>query len=248
MIRQVASPELKAGFRVRQGVLDLPSEFVIVPPGVENFSSYSEVDAAGLIQRSGARATWTAMRRDAVAYAYYDFGGPVWKDFEFDFICVTTNVEAGDSSSRPLMASIGLSNHLDTVSGLGDLAGEAAMIVYLYENAQIDDFQKFYIWQHEDGGGSLSDAGAYRAIGTFYMTFGRKGTDCYLRIYSDAARTVLLDDLSIVGSAAYNYRYIMIAISWDSGTDPADHSSGYVENLNIKKPSRNLACGFDIAP
>jgi len=67
-----------------------------------------------------------------------------------------------------------------------------------------------------------------------YLTIKRNGTVGTLKIYSDAARTELIETLTITCNTT-TYRYLHVVRSGEWSTDPDDHISGFVRNLDLQE-------------
>ena len=195
---------------------------------VEDFTTYFEND--GDIEKTENTVTFTTMRRDADAYVYKDFGAGHFGDFEHLFTFRLTAGEAGDISDRNW-------GDIHTLSdGIGSVADNDndTFGVSLIQNQGINDKVYFLLKQKENTVLVDSDKSAlYDAGSSLYMTIKRAGTVGTLKIYSDSARTNLLETLTITCNTT-TYRYLHVIRSGKWVEDPADHISGFVRNLDLQ--------------
>ncbi len=168
-------------------------------PNLPSLTSYTKVDTPGRISLTETRATGTGIRRTETNYAYWD-GGANWvNDIELYFsIYVDSSTAADDAliSSGFTVSAVGavqswgstdIQIRLDTVSGTRRVrlirgAGGASDDFTILQNTQY-----FCVLRR----GAASDT-------------------VTLEVYSDAARSTLLDTLSLSGfggSTRYRYHY-----------------------------------------
>jgi len=200
----------------------------------EDFTTYYEYDSAGDITKTASTVTFDTMRRDAAAYVVKDFGAGHFGDFEHLFTFHFTGGEAGDISGRN-WADIHL---LSDAQGPVSLNDNDIFGVSLAQSSDEDDWVFFVLKQKENGVLVDSDTSAYSYnIGVSrYMTIKRAGTTATLKIYSDSARTNLIETLTITCNTT-TYRYLHVVRSMnDLVNDPADHISGYVRDLDLQEP------------
>lgn len=198
-------------------------------PNYENFSKYTEVDPGVDITVIDTRITWTTMIRNVADYVYEDYGIANFGDFEFQFNYTLTDVEAGDASNQNFMAFVALANHF---GAFNPAAGIDWLACVAQQSGATDDKFRFRIAQYTGGINDFFVSGAVRDIGTYYLTFNRTGIAIFLKVYSDIARTNLLETLTDGGNGDNTaYRYLHGIQSWNSVSDPNDHSTGYIEYL-----------------
>ena len=190
----------------------------------EDFTTYTEDDAAGDLTFVALKVDWNTMRRDSDSHLFKDYGVDAFGDFEAQFTFDLTDVEAGDSSYVAIMWPFSLSNSDDGRAGVHATGGIG---LELSQEGSIDDKFRFRLFQV----GVFNAYGGYRAIGKFYITIDRSGTNVRFRLYTDEARTNLIETISSAGGTTTEYRYSLVSIGYDIGTDPADHSTGNIENL-----------------
>ena len=193
-----------------------------------DFNDYTEVDADGDITIASTRIDWDTMKRSAVSYVYRDYGVDYFGDFAFNYTFCFTDIEAGDASNQHILASLVLTDEIGDyrTTFYPDWCG-----VMTRQNGLTDDQFQFRLIQYTGSALQFVEDGAYRNIGIFYLTFDRIGQTIRLRVYSDSARTTLLETLSNVGGNIDRYRYLYGIQNngpHDPPADPNDHSTGYM--------------------
>jgi len=165
-------------------------------------------DFEGIEETSGSdyKVIVTSITRDEDAYIYKDFGSDHFDALDIDFEAKMTS---GSSGICGIMA---LANAIDDLAYLSS----PAVNVIFHESGGV-----YKIWLNR----GPQDAYDYYECSldtTYYMTLNRTaGSDTIeLKIYSDSARTNLLDTLSVSGFGSAKYRYLYAVDSWD--TDQAD--------------------------
>ncbi|KKN23193.1 hypothetical protein LCGC14_0907360 [marine sediment metagenome] len=198
---------------------------------VEDFTAYTETDPNSRITVTANKVAWSALQRQESAWVYADKGAAF---FDGDFTHILTVNLAAASSGGFLMAWA-LTNDIDGFRTIDNANGDG---LFLGLGAPTGTDETVGI--HElDGGLLYSDS--YTLVGamphTVYVklvrdeSVGTYGT-FYAYIYSDAARTTLLDTLSItLHSSKKDYRYIFPCQAWVDDTTLS--TTGYTEDLNI---------------
>lgn len=193
----------------------------IVLVGYEDLTTFTKVDSNSDITVTANRLDFDSMRRDATAYVYKDYGVDFFMDFEIEFeFAITT----GGYTSQVVFAAVcNTPGTLVDIDGTRDAitifsyvyGGGAGIYLFDYDN-YVNDY-----YQH-----NLS------VIGPIYCTFTRSGTTATLAMYTDVAKTILLDTLSVTCTAA-PYRYLTVCASLGAGVDPAYTQTGYTEDFKI---------------
>jgi len=207
-------------------------------PIYQNFSKYTEVDSAADITIIDRVVTWATMRRDAISWVVYDFGADYFGDFYCDFTLDFSDIEAGDTSNRHIM---GLCSFSNTVGTFADNLGGDMLIIMPRQYSLVDDVYRYDVYQYTGGvlDFSISDDTNYD-MSKHYLTFGRIGNNITLKVYTDEARTVLIETLTDTGSTQ-KYRYFHVMTSYDSAADGANHSSGTVSHVSFEKTEGGYA-------
>lgn len=198
---------------------------------VENFTTYAEVNPNSHISKTATRATSTTLGRDETAYLYKDkTAGFFAGDFEH---LVTTYLSSTDTNGRGgvWMISNDLGDRrtltVDAKDYLGLFWAEIGGLYYLYLTKL-------------DSAGTLSDPSSALSITTNYYlkivrdesigTYGK----IYCYIYSNLARTTLVDTLEIELSEKLDFRYIYAAQSYNDDVASATISL-WSENLDLQE-------------
>ena len=194
-----------------------------------DFLDYTEIDGANDITVSNEKIEWSSMRRDADAYVYYDYGVDSFDDFQHNFTLIISGVWSVTSSSRDLMDVYRIGNGYGSMTDYPGISNNYLRLL-VKENGANED--KFELRFHQVTGGvtDFIDISAIYNIRMLYITVERIGVNLNCRLYSDLSRTVLLETLtSGVSGSGLDYRYIQPVTSREQFTDPADHSTGYIE-------------------
>ena len=199
-------------------------------PIYENFTEYTEVDSAADIAKTDKVITWSTMQRDAASWVVYDFGVDYFSDFQCNFTSDFSDIEAGDTSNRHINSLVMLSNSIGTFA---DNIGGDLLTVLPRQNGAVDDVHRYDLIQYTGGvmDFTVVDVTNY-AMPRHYSTLERIGTTITLRVYTDEARTVLVDTLTDTGNNE-KYRYFHALASYDSAGDGADHSTGIIANVTF---------------
>lgn len=194
-----------------------------------DFLDYIEVDSANDITVLAKKIDWVTMRRDADAYVYRDYGVDHFGDFEHNFTLVFTDIEAGGAVSRDVMDVYRIGNGYGSMTDYHVMNSNYLRLL-VKQTTSVDD--KFNLRLHQVTGGvsDFADNSAIYNVRTLYVSVIRVGSDVDCYLYSDSDRNNLLEVLTSGASGSNTaYRYLQPITSRDQGTDPADHSTGYVE-------------------
>ncbi len=209
---------------------------------VENFEDYTEVDPNSRITVTATRCTFTALTPAEEAWVYLDKGVD---HFDGDFEHLLTVKETAHNVTNNYV-TVGVWGLANTIASVWDIASASGSCLAVWHYNNIGNDYRLYLVEIYEGvfaGDAYGDA----VEGTVYYTkikrdeaVGTYGT-LYQYIYSDAARTNLLDTTSIaLHTSKKDYRYIYgIQASDRDGTVSL---SGYCENLDLQEipPSPNL--------
>lgn len=199
---------------------------------IENFLAWNEQDPEFRILRTAPRVAWTHMDRRQVAGAFVwrDFGAGHFGDFQHLLDFHVTQIEAGDPSSRYIMAPYYLQDQ--NVWNPPD-----KLAIDISQDTNVDDKCRFNFLQLVGGVVQFVWSSPWRmAPLTRYLTIERTGINSRLRIYTDAARTILdMDSGNRVG-VVDTYRYCHVSTGYNFVKDPGDWSTGWVENLDLQEP------------
>ncbi len=193
---------------------------------IQDFTApnYTEVDASTRLTVTATKITAVDCDRDIDAYVYKDFG----VDY---FNALNTYFEVYQSSATLLygdIANIGFSNTVNAVD-----AWESTSISAQWNRAASVPYYRFYLVR---GAQAATDYYIAAQDTLYYCTMSRAaGNDAAtIKVYSDAARTTLLDTLSVAGYGTAKWRYCYGFASWNDGTAGADWD-GYTQNLDFNE-------------
>jgi len=179
-----------------------------VTPTYFDFTEWVEVDEDGDITVAANLITVDSMRRDAVSYLYMDMGA----DYFGDFIHYLT-VRFTDAQTIAGGACWGLSNGAHTYQDKDDANLGLVLEWYFQSSAKLQ-----WILKDQETGQVDYYENSYNA--TVYLTIQRAGTTLTCKLYSNAARTTLLDTLTVT-CATTKYRYVELIQSRDSPSNPS---------------------------
>ncbi len=183
----------------------------------EDLSTYSEVDPNSHISATSSRMTGTNINRNETAYAYYDKGADYFDALDIDFDIKATNLDSND-----ILGVFGISNTLNHTGAFGK--SDIKVIFYKPSGGSMG----LYIIANTSDNMTISLDTIY------YCTLERSAgsANVSLKVYSDAARTTLLDTLAVtLETASTKHRYIFGISSQYTNNNYA--ANGYVENVVI---------------
>ena len=192
---------------------------------LQNLTTYTEQDTNNRFSETSTRATFTNSPCNETNYLYYDFGVDYFAGdftFLFDFI-----VSSGGNGSNTI---IGLGNDLSDYR-TNQVASKSQLCIRLGYNGGSFTIELIEL----DSGSETSDNYAGTINTNYYLTFtrdesvGTYGT-IYCYVYSDSARTTLLDTLTLtLNTSKKDFRYFFALQSYNNGTAVAQ--TGYMEYL-----------------
>lgn len=183
----------------------------------EDLSTYSEVDPNSHISATSSRMTGTNINRNETAYAYYDKGADYFDALDIDFDIKATNLDSND-----ILGVFGISNTLNHTGAFGK--SDIRIAYYKPSSGSTG----LYLTANTSDNMTISLDTIY------YCTLERSAgsANVSLKVYSDAARTTLLDTLAVtLETASTKHRYIFGISSQYTNNNYA--ASGYVENVVI---------------
>lgn len=193
-----------------------------------DFTSYTETDPNGRITVTADEIAFAGLTRNEDAHVYKDFGVAYFSgDFNIDFEFRRTALNTG------IAVICGLTNDVDDFRAL-ITGGKDYQGVHLSEAGDV-------AMGELDGGTPYFDGYAVSNGTTYYCTFVRDESigsygRLYLYIYSDAARTTLLDTLQVdLHTSKKDFRYLFFLDTYNDGQG-AFTISGSVYNAAIYEP------------
>jgi len=191
--------------------------------------AWTEEDPGTDIVVTAPKVAWTALPRNLDSYVYYDFTAAYFDgDFRHEFEISATHVDDG-----AIVVFWMLSNDIDDISGLMG-ANKSLLGAFIDYGAS-----NWYITLVErDGAASYQQNSANFSYDTpYYITIvrdesvGTYGT-FYCYIYSDMARTVLVDKQELtLHTSKKDFQYLFSCNTYnDTG---AQTGTGYTQNLRL---------------
>lgn len=189
----------------------------------EDYTTFVEVDPIDDVTiLSSTTIEFTQAYRHHQCYVYKDYGAGNFGNLEHLLEFNITDAQAGNKSSILLWA---ISNHimwirtgtnwdLELTAGR-DASGNLRLLIYDIDTANADTYY-----------GPSENA-------WYYLKIDRTGTTFTVYIYSDSARTVLVDTMTITCSNT-TARYLYAAGTVQSSNTSYPYVSGYVARLNIQ--------------
>jgi hypothetical protein len=200
----------------------------------ENLSTFTEVDPNSHLSSNSTRTTSSGLTRSEDAYTYKDYGANYFDALDIDFIAFTNS-----SSTDGGFQMVCLSNTVNDLSGFAST--DVTFITAEIGSGNVN----LYLTR-----GALVSTDVYNTLTTdtiYYCTLkrvsGNNTVTC--EIYSNAARTNLLDTLSVSGFGTVKWRYLFTANTFNDGSSDSLHN-GYIENIDLNEVAGNLSASvFD---
>lgn len=186
----------------------------------EDFTTYTEVDPNSHISKTADRVTGSNVTVNEACYVYADKGAAHFGDFEH---LITIQLTSADNGALFGCWSITNGSHtlIDMDTGSDGIACQI--------NPNPATAIHFRDWTNAN-----IDSGAITNNTLYYLTLKRATTTGTLKIYSDAARTNLLDTLAITTGAG-TYQYIHPLYSYENTAGGGQAYSGFSENLDLQE-------------
>lgn len=200
----------------------------------ENYTLYTESDVAGnrISIDSATQITITSFTRntDDNVYVYDDFGVNF---FDGDIDADVDQMITGKTGVGHVY-SVMFANAIDEANGLDNASAD-------FQGVALNTAYQFFI-RECDGGTLYTDATLAQSEDTqYYLTLVRDDAGatltCY--IFDDAARTNLLDTLSLALHNARDFRYCYAVNTFKDAL--AGTWSGVINNLNLNLPATAAA-------
>ena len=192
---------------------------------VEDFTGYTEQDEDGKVTITATKvASDGADTREKLYYVYDDKTVGHFGDYEH-----LATINAVGSTNIRLFAWWGVSNDISDVYGWQQASADF-QTVYTYNVAEDVIFL-------DDVNGSDT---YLTSSGTYYITVERAGTTGTCKIYSDFARTDLLDTLTLTVTNT-TFRYVYAFAGYDNNQGSAATGATYTENLDLQEAPPSVA-------
>lgn len=189
---------------------------------IENFLTYTEVDLSERLTVTAPKAEGVDVDQDIDVYLYKDKGADHFDALDIDFELYIASTSLDNSFSGMAIANIVSTQKDFAVTDLSvvcnRVVGPAYRVTLRRGAAQADN-------HYTGSADTLYYCTLLRAAGNNTAT---------VKIYSDSARTDLLDTLSLAGFGATKYRYVYGFVNWNHPASGNDWD-GYVQNLDLKE-------------
>jgi len=195
--------------------------------GLEDFTTYTEVDTANnrIVVTSATHVDHAAARNEDT-YLYKDYGAAHFATFEH----LVDAKSAFDGGSGGYGHVWMLANELDDEKGL-----LVASKTYIGVNMNRDGVLNYICLIEGYATVRYSDlSSGYAANTPYYLKIEKSGTALTCKIYSDSARTTLLDTLSLVLHANHSFRYVFACNTYNDGS--ANLQNNDIDNLSLHEP------------
>ena len=189
---------------------------------IEDFTTYTEVDPNGRLTVTAVKATAVNADRDEDVYLYKDKGVDYFDALDEEFELLISSASLSSS-----VAGMALGN---VSTGWIDFAATGLVVFAFYSGAA------YFIYLRRGEPAEASDFYTGAANTVYYCRLERTaGNDTVtLKIYSDFARTSLLDTLTVGGFGTTKWRYIYGFTNNKDGNGDDDFD-GYVRNLDLNE-------------
>jgi hypothetical protein len=196
--------------------------------GLENFTTYTEVDPNNHLSQTATRATFTTLTYNEDAYLYKSYGsGHFSGDFEHKIDAVLSS-----STTHNNYAVVwALAN------GVGDNNDIEALNDYIKLYFAHRSTGKYFWLDGKYNGAAVSNTSSTYALTlgkTYYLTIKRDGNVVTVNVYDESARTTLLTSLTITLAGASSFEYLITTGS-TSGVSYTWTLTGFVENLDLQE-------------
>lgn len=182
-----------------------------------DLTTFTQVDASDKLTLTSSTVIIDGVDRDETIYAYKDFGAAY-----FDAIDLTFEIYAASTSQVNGWAAISFASLLDDYSGYGT----SELSLYFFTGVA----RTVTLSRGED---TAVDSYVPALDTPYYIHIERAaGNDTVTaKIYTDAARTVLVDTLSVAGYGVTKWQYTYAFQSYNVPVANADYD-GYIRNIS----------------
>jgi len=188
----------------------------------EDFTTYTDVDEDSDFTITANKITIDTLRRDALSYIRSDKGIDHFTDF--------THYLKVNWIGADLKATCGFWNLSNSSNSIFQMETNNEGINARLFFKLTGTLHQWSIFDMTDGDNDRYNG----ALGTLYLEISRSGTTFTMRLYSDEARTLLQDTVTVETDLTA-YRYLFGAISGEYATDIDRAISCEIENLDINE-------------
>jgi len=210
-----------------------------------NFNAWTEVDPNAHLSHSWDRASWTNLIRNEAAYLHRSIA---LDDFSYNFEFKVSSIDVNaDGTNNFLLYLI----YFCETAGRPYYTeiGEGFGIAILEDGDSTTEFQLYL----QNSGDDVQDTSTNLTVGTiYYCKLVRSGAAITFTIYSDPARSVTVDTLTITLPSADNITLSVweVTASVDSSSDGNDQCDGWIENIRAAYTGdpggHGEGCGFGL--
>lgn len=197
----------------------------------EDFTGYSEVDPNNRFSQTTTRNTWAGLTGDETAYVYKDYTADHFGDFEH---AIDTFLDAATGDGETY----------STYAGTWAVSNSSTS-PYASQNSLFVTWLNFWGLQirltNRTNWSNTTDTYAASLDTAYYLTIERATTALTCKIYSDSARTNLLDTLSV---ACNETTYQYLHCGWSADTNGLESTDGYNEKLDLSPGAPPPAAQF----
>lgn len=191
----------------------------------EDLITYTEEDLGNDVTVTAASVSGKSTSAYQTHLVYKDFG----VDY-FDRVHLKFDIRFGLCSGEPKGFALGFTNILSTAPNWGTVgSGDPPIKIFMfYTSSRYHNLELFAGY-----GVGQYDITPISNDTTYYCTLVRPagGDAAEMRVYSDAARTALVDTLSISGLGTNKWRYFFAFSNWPEGT--TEYMFGSVGNFQF---------------
>lgn len=180
-----------------------------------------ELDPGADITRAANTINIVTLIRNITSYVSKSYGADYFGDFCHDVDIYLALIQARAGASFWAMDNSGNRTYKDME------AANSGFIAIAYADSGGTPSLQLY-----DQSGVGGDSYVCTVPANYYLSIERAGTALTEKIYSDAARTVLLDTLSVTCETGLK-EYLYSVTSWDQGTYPGQYITFDVHNLDL---------------
>lgn len=192
---------------------------------MEDFRTFTEVEPDDRIQKTQFHVDFVCCKNED-SRLYKDYGANFFGDFEHLIDEKMVSATADDANGWCWVLSNDVSDNLKALHDAN--ATFIAVLPYFTTPA---DVYTIRLWE-DFGGVSASDISIpVTGNTTYYLKITKTGANLSCFIYSNPARTVLVDTLTLVLGADHQFRYLSVCQTWNEAL--AVCSTMDIDNLEI---------------
>lgn len=194
-------------------------------PLLENYTAYTEVDPNGRITvDNDTHITYTLWENEE-ARVYYDYGAGYFTDFIHENDVIADNNDPDSNAEQVIVW--GVSKDLDDGFNIDD-----GIILRLIASGSGPEIWFFRLTLRESDVPTSDDSVNINEDQWYHLRYNRTGDNMDVEIYTDTARTNLLDTMTVtIANSSEVYRYVYAVNTFNRGQ--LDWVAGRVANLKL---------------